>query len=75
MGHAATVGIVRLHMRASKDRDDPILQIVKMLVAVRTDRRIGQSMISTLVVVLVEGDDQKAVMRLCPLVIGIEILP
>ena len=37
------------------------------------DHRIGKPLISPLIVVLVKGNDEKAVMRLRPLMIGVEI--
>jgi len=73
MCHAVVVGIGRLHVCSSKDRGDPILQIAG-LVVIQADRRIGQAAIPAFIVILVESNDEKAVVCLCPLVIGIEIL-
>ena len=41
----------------------------------RADQRIGEPAITILVVVLVEGNDQKTIVSLRPLVIVIDVLP
>ena len=74
MRHACGLGIIWLHMRPGKDRRDAILQIMPGLIMIRTDRRIGQSAIPAFIIVLVESDDEKAVVCLRPLVIAVEIL-
>src|SRR4029450_8950117 len=39
-----------------------------------SDQRIGESVITSLVIALVKSDDQKTVVSLCPLVIAVEVL-
>src|SRR5262245_65536162 len=41
---------------------------------VLSDQRIGESVITFLVIVLVKSGDQKTVVSLCPLVIAVEVL-
>src|SRR5438067_10923646 len=66
--------ISRLDMRAGDDCRDTVLRRAGSHAAVLHDCRIGRAaQIGLVVVVLVEGDDEEAVMGLGPLVIAVEI--
>src|SRR5215470_3380989 len=60
--------------------DNAILNIAQQPVVPRrisrvwSDQRIGQSVITSLIIVLVKSNDQKTVVGLCPLVIAVEVL-
>jgi hypothetical protein len=69
------VGVVRLHMRAGKDCRDPVASVSLGLVAARRHARVGQSQVAATVVAFVIGNDQEAVVRLSPIVVGAEVVP
>ena len=73
----------RLDVCTRENGNDPILQIKQVLVQfvdwrvcwVGADQRIGETVILIFVVVLVERNNEKAIVSLRPLVVGIEIPP
>src|SRR5262249_12238898 len=59
-------------MCSGEDCDDAILNIAQS--RIWSDQRIGESVITSLVIVLVKSDDQKTVVSLRPLVKAVGVL-
>src|SRR5436309_13593728 len=67
-------------MRPGENCDDSILNVAEQAVVpgrvsrVWVSERIGEPVITGLIVVLVESNNEKAVVRFCPLIVIIEVL-
>src|SRR5436309_7763098 len=67
-------------MRPTENCDDPILNVAQQAVVpgrvsrIWSNERIGEPGITGLVIVLVESNNEKAVVRFCPLIVIIKVL-
>ena len=71
--------VARLDVDPGEDGDDPVLQVdavfsIVVLAFLGIDDRIGEPEVGAFIVVLVEREDEQAIMLLRPLVVGVDVL-